>query len=142
MSSTVIIRDLEFNYPSLAKPKAPFGTEQWEIQVATSDPEKVAELESVGLKVREKDGKYVTNVKRKTISSKGEPLEAPDVVDNKKEPLAKADIAKIGNGSKGNIKVFCYDWKAGGRSGTSCMLSAVQITDMIKYEAESEEVEF
>ena len=142
MSSTVIIRDLEFNYPSLAKPKAPFGTEQWEIQVATSDPEKKAELEAAGCKVREKDGKFIANVKRKTVSSKGEPLEAPNVVDSKKEPLSKTDIAKIGNGSRGNIKVFCYDWKAGGRSGTSCMLSAVQIIDLVKYEAESEEVEF
>jgi len=142
MSSTVIIRDLEFNYPALAAPKSPFGTEQWEVQVATTDPDKKKELEAVGCKVREKDGKYVTNIKRKTVSQKGEAMEPPKVVDSDKKPLSKADIAKIGNGSRGAIKVFSYDWSAGGRTGISCMLTDVQVTDMEVYEAESTEAEF
>jgi len=142
MSNTVIIRDLEFNYPALAVPKSPFGTEQWEVQVATTDPDKKKELEAVGCKVREKDGKYVTNIKRKTVSQKGDAMDPPKVVDGDKNPLSKAEIAKIGNGSRGAVKVFSYDWKAGGREGISCMLTDVQITDMEVYEAESTEAEF
>jgi len=142
MSSTVIIRDLEFNYPALASPKSPFGTEQWEIQVATTDPDKKKELEAVGCKVREKDGKYVTNIKRKTVSQKGDAMEPPKVVDGDKKPLTKAELAKIGNGSQGAVKVFTYEWNAGGRSGTSCMLTDVQITDLVVYEAENVEEEF
>jgi len=139
MSRTVIIRDVEFNWPSLATPKAPFGTEQWEVQVATTSKEKKKELEEVGCKMREADGKYVTNVKRKTKNNKGEPLERPKVVDKDKEELSMETIKRIGNGSKGAIKVFSYEWNVSGRSGTACMLSEVQVTDLIEYTEGGEE---
>jgi hypothetical protein len=139
MSKVVVIRDLEFNWPSLATPKSPFGTEQWEVQVATTDKKKVDELKAVGINVREADGKYVANVKRKTKTTKGEPLERPKVVDKEKSELAVETIKKIGNGSRGAIKVFSYDWSAGGRTGTSAMLTEVQVTDLIEYNDESQE---
>ena len=139
MSKTVIIRDLEFNWPSLATPKSPFGTEQWEVQVATTDKKKVEELKTVGINVREADGKYVANVKRKTKNQKGEPLQRPKVVDKEKSELAVETIKRIGNGSRGAIKVFSYEYDVGGRKGTSAMLSEVQVTDMIEYHDESQE---
>ena len=139
MSKVVVIRDVEFNWPALATPKAPFGTEQWEVQVATTDKAKKKELEEVGCKVREVEGKYVTNVKRKTKSAKGEALDRPKVVGQDKEELPVETIRRIGNGSKGAIKVFSYEWNVSGRSGTSCMLTEVQVTDLIENNDESQE---
>jgi len=142
MSHVAIVRDLGLNYPALYEPKAPFGTMQWEVQVETDCPEKQKELEALGIKTRVVEGKIVANVKRKTVSSKGEALERPKVVDNEKEPMDPALIKKIGNGSRGAIKVFCYEWKNGARSGISSMLTDVMVTDMVEYEGSSETEEF
>ena len=142
MTKTVVIRDLEFNYPALAKPKSPFGTEQWEVQVATTNKDTIKELEAAGLKLRESDGKKVCNIKRKTVTAKGDKMSPPKVLDKDKQEMAYDAIAKIGNGSKGAIKVFTYDWSVGGRSGKSAMLTEVMITDYKEYAGNSDEEEF
>jgi len=142
MTKTVVIRDLEFNYPALAKPKSPFGTEQWELQVATTNKDTIAQLEAVGLKLRESDGKKVCNVKRKTVSAKGDKMNPPKVLDNDKNEMTYEAIAKIGNGSKGAIKVFSYDWEVAGRTGKSAMLLEVQVTDYKEYAGASDEEDF
>ena len=52
------ITDVELNWARLTKPVNPFGTEQWELQIATTDQAKAKELADDHLNVKEKDGKF------------------------------------------------------------------------------------
>jgi len=129
-STTAIIRDLEFYWANLQRPHAPFGTEQWDVQVRTDNKDTVKELESLGVKMKKNDeGVFFANIKRKTKKANGEPMDPVKVVDAARNELKNS----IGNGSKGHVKLFSYEWNVAGRSGRSAMLSAVQVTDLIEY---------
>jgi len=138
-SSTEIIRDLELHWANVYKPHNPFGTEIWDIQIRTTDKNKVEELAKHGIKLKEHDeGYFFGNVKRKTVNAKGEPMKAPEVFDAGKKIISEP----IGNGSKGHIKVFSYDYKVGGRKGRTAMLTALQVVDLVPYKAATQEVDF
>ena len=133
-SETAIVRDLEFHWAHLQKPHNPFGTEIWDVQIRTTDKEKVAELKKHGINMKtHEDGYFFGNVKRKTVNNKGESMEAPKIVDAAKKEVTEV----IGNGSKGHIKVFAYDYKVGPNKGRTAQLTAVQVIDLIPYEASS-----
>jgi len=125
------ITDVELNWAKLVSPVSPFGTPQWELQIATTDAEKAEELKANFLNVKEKDGKYIVALKRKAVKANGEPMEPPRVVGKDLQPLAEA--GKIGNGSKGNVIVWQAPYETMGRSGISNSLTAVQVTEMIEY---------
>lgn len=136
MSKTIVIRDVELNWANVFVAKSPFGAMQWDIQVKTTDPKKAEEMKAAGINIKNKDGAFVANIKRKTVSAKGTPNEAPKVLLNKAEwPTGKV----IGNGSTGDVKVFSYDYNVAGRSGTSAMLSAVNVTNLVEYEGSDNE---
>lgn len=140
MAKTVIIRGVELFYANLVKAHAPFGEEIWDVQVRTTDEAKKAELEEAGVKMKKHDdGYYHANVKRRTMNRKGEKNQPVAVVDAMKKPWDPSVL--IGHGSQGNLKLFVYDWQQMGRSGTSAMLSAVQITDLVEYKG-SNDVDF
>ena len=140
MSKTVIIRNVEFHYAHVFKPHSPFGTEVWDVQLRTDDADTAKQLIDVGVNMKEhEDGYFHANVKRKTVTSQGKPQSPVVVVDRNKQPIA--DTVMIGNGSKGHVKLFSYNWEQQGRKGTSAMLSAMQIVDLIEYEG-SETVDF
>ena len=125
------ITDVELNWARLTKPVNPFGTEQWELQIATTDQAKAKELADNHLNVKVKDGKFTVSLKRKTKKADGS--------DNGKVRVVNADLTdvedagSIGNGSKGNVIVFQYPYSAMGRSGIASSLTAVQVTDLVKY---------
>ena len=48
------------------------------------------------------------------------------------------NIAKIGNGSTGNVIVFQYEYNAAGREGITSSLTAVQVTDLVEYTGSSD----
>lgn len=130
-SKTVIVRNVELNFINLDRPHAPFGDMIWDTQVRTSDADSVAALEEAGVKMKEVDGVFQGNVKRKTMKKDGSDNTPVVVVDNNKQPW---DASKrIGFGTKANIKLFTFEWSMSGRSGTSAILSAVQITDLVEY---------
>ena len=137
--TTSVIRDVTFNYPKLINPHSPFGTEQWDIQVVTSSESTKDQLESLGVKMKKGDQGFYTNIKRKAIKKDGQPMDAPKVLDENKEEMSKDKVMKLGNGSKGHLKVFTYDWSVGGRSGTSSMLVAIQVTDYVEYASAGED---
>ena len=138
-SKVAIVRDLEIFWANVYKPHAPFGTEIYDVQVRTTDEDKVKELADLGITLKKHDdGYFFGNVKRKTVNAKGEPMEGPKVLD-----AAKAQLSDpIGNGSRGNIKVFSYEYKVGNKEGTAAMLSALQITDLVPYADNNSEVDF
>ena len=131
-NKTVIVRDLEFHYPHLMKSHAPFGDEVWDVQLRTTDEAKADELREVGVKMKKhEDGYFHANVRRKIKNRKGEPNSPVSVVDANKNPWNPT--VAIGNGSKGHVKLFSYEWSMQGRSGVGAMLAAVQITEHVEY---------
>ena len=125
-----MIKDAELNWAKLVSPASPFGSPQFELQVATTDKAKADEMTANNLKVKEIDGKFVVSLKRKAVKADGSDNGAPRVVGLDKSPI---DGSKIGNGSKGNVIVFQYEYNAAGRTGIASSLTAVQVTDMVEY---------
>jgi len=139
MSKSVMIKGLDFFWAKLGKPVAPFGTLQWELQVRTTDKGIKKDLEDAGVKVKtqeDDDGNviYVAGLKRKAVDRKGNDMDPPRVVDGSRQPI---NGDKIGNGSHGNVILFSYDYEVQGRNGTAAMLTAVQVTKLVKYEGNS-----
>lgn len=123
------IKNVELNWARLDKPVSPFGTEQYELQVATTDKALAEELRANHFNVKEKDGKYTVSLKRKARKADGSDNGAPRVVDAKLQPVE----AMIGNGSVGNVKVYQYPYDVRGKKGVGNSLTAVQIVDLVEY---------
>ena len=134
-----IVRNAELNWAKLDKPVSPFGTEQYELQIATDNKDLATEWKQNHLNVKEKDGKYVVSLKRKARRQDGSDNGKPQVIDGKKQPLA--DGIMIGNGSTGNVKVYQYPYDMMGRKGIGSSLTAVQVTNLIEYTG-SDNVDF
>lgn len=140
MSKTVVIRDVTFNWPKLVNAHSPFGSLQYDIQVVTDSEATKAQLEDAGVKMKKGENKtWYANVKRKAVNGKGETNEPPRVLNSEKEPMSKDLIQTMGNGSKGHLKLFSYDWEVGDRKGKSGMLVAIQVTDYVAYEGAGED---
>lgn len=133
----VIINNVELNWAKLARPITnQFGATQYELQIATKDKAHADKISAdTGLSFKEKDGKFVMNLKRKAKDSKGADMTPVRVVDASKQPL---DGGSIGNGSIGNVIVWQYEYDFGGRKGVGSSLTAVQVTSLVKYERTSD----
>lgn len=128
------IDGVELNWAKLDKPVSPFGTLQWELQIATTDKAKAKELKENHFNVKEKDGKFVVSLKRKAVKSDGTENTPVRVVDGTLNPI---DARKIGNGSMGNVIVFQYPYETMGRKGIASSLSGVQVTELMEYNPSS-----
>ena len=124
------IDNVELNWAKLDQPVSPFGTLQWELQIATTDKAKAKELKDNYFNVKEKDGKFVVSLKRKAIKSDGTENNPVRVVDGSLEPI---DAKKLGNGSTGNVIVYQYPYETAGRKGIASSLSGVQVTELVEY---------
>ena len=130
-----LIKDVEFSWAKLVTPfKNQFGGENFEvtITVAADRAEEVAKMVAKEGKKTE-DGRVAFSLKRKAVYQDGRRADAPRVVGADKAPI---DGMKIGNGSKGNIIVQTYDYEFAGNAGTSHSIEAVQVTDLVEYNAE------
>ena len=99
-----LITDVSLNWARLDKPTNPFGTEQYELQIETTDTAKAQELRDNHFNVKDKDGKFVVSLKRKALRANGEDNGKVRLVDAQKQPMDTA--VQIGNGSIGNVIVF------------------------------------
>lgn len=124
------IDDVELNWAKLDKPVSPFGTLQWELQIATTDAAKAKELSDNYLNVKDKDGVFTVSLKRKAVKADGNPNKPVTVVDGNTNEM---DASKIGNGSRGNVIVYQYSYDMMGRKGVGTSLSGVQVTDLKEY---------
>lgn len=139
----VRIDGVELNWAKLAKPvQNPFNKDEtlYELQIATTDAAKKSEIEGYGIKVREKDGKFVASLKRKTKKADGSDNGPVRVVNGDLTPMNNPET--IGNGSVGNVILFQYPWSNMGRSGIGTSLTAVQVTKLEAYTPTSSGVEF
>jgi len=135
-ATNVILKDVTLFWPKLDKPVEPFGTLQYELQVQV--PKKREKEISAYGKVKAQEGGMVSiNLRKKAEKADGTPAAKVRVVDASKEPL---DPKLIGNGSKGNVILMLKDYQIKGprgnvtKEGTSVMLTAVQVTELVEYE--------
>ena len=137
-----LISDVELNWAGLATPAPnPFGgVPAWELQIATSDKAKAEELKANHLNVKEKDGKFVVSLRRKSVKADGSPMDPVRVVDAQKMPMENK--ASIGNGSKGNVIVWQAPFENMGRKGISNSLTAVQVTEIVEYSGGGSDIDF
>ena len=139
-TTTRIIRNATFNWAKLTKPVNPFGAgDAYELQITTDDPMVALDWtnQDLNVKTKEVDNNvtYYVNLKRYHASPKtGKVHGAPIVVGKEKE---KVDGSIVGNGSKGNVKVYQYPYSVGGKSGVSTQMVAVQVTDLVEYNPET-----
>jgi hypothetical protein len=129
-----IIRDVTLNWVKLTNPEAPFGTEIYSLQ-AEFPKSRSDEMSKYGV-VKEKEGRFFINLKKKAIKADGTPAAKVPVVDTQKNPI---DPNTVGNGSKGNVMVMMRPFEIKTpkgvvtKSGTTVALSKVQVTELIKY---------
>ena len=109
-----LISNVELNWARVDTPVNPFGTEQWEVQIATTDKAQADELKANHLNVKEKDGKFIVSLKRKAVKADGSPMEPVRVVNADRSVIT--DRRSIGNGSIGNVIVWQAPYDFQGRS--------------------------
>jgi hypothetical protein len=138
-SRNFLIQNVELNWARLDKPVAPFGTEQYELQIATTDKGIAGDWSKNHLNVKEKDGKFVVSLKRKATRADGSSNGEPRVVNADKTPYDFSKQGLIGNGSIGNVIVYQYPYEVMGRKGIGSSLTAVQI---VEHKELSQSVDF
>jgi hypothetical protein len=132
--------DVEINYAKLTKPVDPWNTGQfqYEMQAATTDATKADEWRANHLNVKSEvnketkqpTGKFIVSLKRKATKANGEDNGAPQVVDAAAQPI---DASTLGNGSRGNVKVYQMAYSVAGREGIANSLTAIQVTKFEEY---------
>ena len=130
--------NVELNWAKLSKPVNPFGTEQWELQIATTDKAIADTWSSNHLNVKQDkmdSTKFTVSLKRKAVKANGDANSAVRVVDSSAVALPHEKISQIGNGSTGNVIVYQYPYKQAGREGIANSLTAVQVIDFKEYTA-------
>mgnify|MGYP003647786119 FL=1 len=134
------MNNVELNWPKLVKSVSPFGTEQWEIQIATTDKKVADEWENNYFKVKfDKEGKkYTVNLKRKVYRADGSENKPVRVVD---ASVKQIDATNLGNGSMGNVLVYQYPYETAGRTGVAASLTAVQVIKFEEYTGGGEDFE-
>ena len=128
------IDNVEINWAKLAKPVNPFGTEQWDIQIATTNKAKADEWSANHFNVKTDkadSSKYTVSLKRKAYKADGSSNGPVKVVGKDTQPIA--DPSVIGNGSVGNVIVYQYPYSTAGREGIASSLTAVQIVTLNEY---------
>jgi len=132
------IENAEIWYPRLdpKRPNSKFNKENptWEVQLRTTDKEEMKRWKALSLRVKpvmpdEGEPYFACNLRKRSKKRDGSSANAPKVVDHKLDEL---DPRTIGNGSKGNIRVYQYESTYDG--STVSMLQAVQITEHVVYE--------
>ncbi|MDB4588416.1 hypothetical protein N9095_00390 [bacterium] len=131
---TSIIRDVTLNYVKVdpENPTDPFGTLQWECQIV-APADRAAELEGYGSvkPVKDDPSRVAVNLKRKALRKDGTENDPVVLVDSQKQPINPK--IKVGNGSKGNVKVYRREYDVAGRQGISTIMTAIQVTNLIEY---------
>jgi hypothetical protein len=147
-TTMAIIKDVSIFFAKLnpEKPNARFDHENptWEIQIRTSDKKVAAEWKAMNLRVttgEDQDGKlvYRANLKKKSKKRDG--------TDNLPVTLVNGSLEQInpdtlGNGSKGNVRVYQYPYNVAGKEGIATMLMAVQITELFEFTPKPREDDF
>jgi hypothetical protein len=138
----MILENVELWYAHLdpSRPNTRFSKARpsWDVQIRTSDKAQRKEWIASNLKVRDiipdEDGAapyFTATLRKKVIKADGSHGEPPEVVD---ADLNTVDPRTIGNGSRGNVRVFQYEFtRDDGSTGIANVLMGVQLTEHIVY---------
>ena len=134
-NENVMINDVELRWARLDTPfKNQFGGENWELQIVAGT-DRTEEFAQFG-KVKDLgDGMIGLNLTRKAMKKDGSPMEPVRVVDAARTPIENR--RGIGNGSRGNVIVWTYDYEFAGKPGKASSLTAVQVTELVEYVAKN-----
>ena len=130
MSTNLVIRNVEFRWAKLDKPVSPFGSLVWELSVHVPTSAVTPEFASLGVVKSGGDGTSYVVLKKRADKADGSPAAPVSVIDKDKKDL---DPSRIGNGSKGAVKVFQRDYSYNGKTGVSNVLMAVMVTDLVEF---------
>ena len=126
-------------WAAITNPNTTFDADGvWTVDVTNLDKKNLDIVKKDGLAVKNKgdDREDFVTVKRRGRRKDGSLNRAPDLVDGQKRTMTNT---LIGNGSKINVHYTTYEWEFKGRAGVSADLRAVQVTDLIPYNTESDE---
>ena len=126
------IDNVTMNWVKIDTPVDSFGNMVYEMQIVVSK-EQAETLKANHISVKEKDGQFVANLKRKAFKKDGSDNGKVRAVDADLKPIE--NTRSIGNGSVGNVIVWQYPYKNAMRSGVGNSLTAIQVTKLEKYEA-------
>ena len=117
----VLLSNVTLNWARLDTPADnPFGgIPSYEVQAVFQNAEAANVAREAGINVKEKDGVTFASLRRKSQTKDGSPMDPVRVVDASKQPMDSTARRKIGNGSKGNIIVWCAPYEYAGRKGVT-----------------------
>jgi hypothetical protein len=95
---------------------------KYQVDICNLSPADIKSLESVGINVRNKEGKgfFIT------AKSTNYPIKAVDAAGN---PIT----VKVANGSRGKALINPYSWSYGAKSGVNAGISELHVTNLIEY---------
>lgn len=143
-----ILKDCEIWFAKLdpKRPNTKFDKENptWEIQIRTTNKETKKQWEALSLPVKavvpdEGPAYFRVNLKKKTIKSDGEKSSPVKVVNG---ALEDVDPGSIGNGSRGNVQIFQYEYTQAGKKGLASVLMKVQITKHVVFKRKPRDDDF
>jgi hypothetical protein len=144
-----ILKDCELWFPKLdpKRPNPKFDKENptWDLQIRTTSKEVKKYWESLNLGVKaivpdEGAPYFRVNLRKKSIKADGTEASPVTVVNGSLEAI---DAKTIGNGSRGNVRIFQYEYPSKtGKPGIASVLMAVQITKHVVYKPKPRDDEF
>ena len=128
--------ELHHIYLDPKRPNSRFNKKNptWEIQIRTTDKDQKKQWEEAGLRVKvvipnEDDPTnfyWRANLRKKSIKEKDQqPADPVEVVNG---DLEAVDPRTIGNGSRGNIRYFQYEYDGENGKGVANVLMGIQLT--------------
>jgi hypothetical protein len=142
-----ILKNVELFYAKLdpKRPNATFDKENptWEVQIRTRDKAQAKQWKELNINVKpDEDDKgmfYKATLKKKSKKRDGEPMAPVNIVAGDLSPI---DPNTLGNGSKGHVRIYQYEYNVAGRKGIASMLMGVQVTVLNEYQSKPREDDF
>jgi hypothetical protein len=116
-------------YASVVTPNTTYD-DKWEVTVVLDD-ETLAEFESRGHEIKEKDFGRCLNFKRNVNRKDGSHNNRPLLINEERERVDT--LPKIGNGSLVKVQYSEYSWEYADKAGKGRDLRAMQLLDLVEY---------
>ena len=111
----------------------------WSVDLAVKDGE-LDKARQMNLSIKNKSderGDFVT-IKRKVNRKDGSENQRPALMDSNKNDMGNT---LVGNGSDVNVLFKTYEWEYAGKMGIGTELQKVQVTKLIEYNDNSEDLD-
>lgn len=120
------------HWASISSPNSTFEP-VWQVDLAVEGAE-LEKAKEMGLTIMNKNddrGEFV-RIKRKVYRKDGSKNKSPILKDSKNHVLSEVNV---GNGSDVRVLFKSFDWEYAGKKGIGADLQAMQVINLIEYEA-------